>query len=388
MPKCAECVHLFLFCEIHLATVAKLWYSLFALSSSKKVLRSSWPRVRRVVHHGRERFMVDARPAGKRELWDDRADALASAEQIARQARNEGAASFAELLPAERRDAAQALSILDGTGMNLVDAASQLVRLLDTQRAARNIPTVAEAAGLYLDAKRQEAQRGDIAQVTIVELSSRMRTVCATLGELKVSDLDEATITKFIRGLSTSARNRVNVRTKLSQFLNFCRREGKWIATNPAENVTIRVGRHEVTILTVSEIRRLLAVAASSSAPESIVPFLSLQLYAGLRPSEAARLHWESVHFETSQIEVRAETSKTRETRFVHLEPTLVEILMQYRRPHGLVVSATPKSVLREVKVAAGFKTWPIDVLRHCYGSYWLAVHHDRARLAELMETA
>ena len=58
---------------------------------------------------------------------------------------------------------------------------------------------------------------------------------------------------------------------------------------------------------------------------------------------------------------------------------------MQYRRPHGLVVSATPKSVLREVKVAAGFKTWPIDVLRHCYGSYWLAVHHDRARLAELM---
>ena len=183
-----------------------------------------------------------------------------------------------------------------------------------------------------------------------------MRTVCATLGELKVSDLDEATITKFIRGLSTSARNRVNVRTKLSQFLNFCRREGKWIATNPAEYVTIRVGRHEVTILTVSEIRRLLAVAASSSAPESIVPFLSLQLYAGLRPSEAARLHWESVHFETSQIEVRAETSKTRETRFVHLEPTLVEILMQYRRPHGLVVSSHPHVRLARGQGGGGFQ--------------------------------
>ena len=329
--------------------------------------------------------MVDARPTGKRELWDDHTDALASAEQIARQARNEGAASFAELSPAERRDAAHALSILNGTGMNLVDAASQLVRLLDARREAANVPSVAEAAAQYLDVKRQEAQRGDIAQVTIVELSSRMRTVCATLGELKVSDLDEATITKFLRGLPTSARNRVNVRTKLSQFLNFCRREGKWIATNPAENVTIRVGRHEVTILTVLETRRLLACAVSSSAPESIVPFLSLQLYGGLRPNEASGLSWDCVHFETNQLEVRAETSKTRETRFVHLEPVLVEILMQYRHPHGLVASSLPTRTLRAVKVAAGFKTWPIDVLRHCYGSYWLAVHHDRARLAELM---
>ena len=358
--------------------------NLFPLSSSKKVLRSSWPRVRRVVHHGAIRFLVDARPHGRRELWDNQADAIASAELIARQARNEGTASFAELTPAERRDAAQALSILADSGKNLVDAASHLVQQLDSQRATACVPTIAEAASLYLDAKRHEAARGDISPLTIRELSSRMRTICAVLGEFKVSDVDEAMVSKFLRNLPTSARNRMNVRTKLSQLFNFCRRQ-KWIATNPAADVSIKVRRHEVSILSVPEVRRLLAVASSSPEAESIVPFLALQLFAGLRPGEAAQLKWSEVHFETAQIEVKAATSKSREARFVQFEPVLVEVLIQYRRPHGLVVPLEAKRALRAVKMAAGLGVWPADVLRHCFGSYWLAVHKDRAHLAEQM---
>src|SRR5271165_2354860 len=92
------------------------------------LLRKQWPRVRWEAKHGRRRLVVDSRakdfPAGRREFWDTAAEALASAEQIARQRANDGAASFAELSPAERRDAAHALDILAGSGKNLVDAAS------------------------------------------------------------------------------------------------------------------------------------------------------------------------------------------------------------------------------------------------------------------------
>jgi hypothetical protein len=49
----------------------------------------------------------------------DLAARLASAEVIARQKENDGAASFAELAPAERRDAAEALALLAGSGKNL-----------------------------------------------------------------------------------------------------------------------------------------------------------------------------------------------------------------------------------------------------------------------------
>ena len=30
-------------------------------------------------------------------------------------------------------------------------------------------------------------------------------------------------------------------------------------------------------------------------------------------------------------------------------------------------------------------KLWPKDVLRHTFGTYWLALHQDRARLGEQM---
>jgi hypothetical protein len=40
---------------------------------------------------------------------------------------------------------------------------------------------------------------------------------------------------------------------------------------------------------------------------------------------------------------------------------------------------------VRAVKIAAGLGDWPIDVLRHSYGSNWLAVHQNGAALAENM---
>jgi hypothetical protein len=62
--------------------------------------------------------MVDSRKtgfaAGKREFCDTPAEALAIAEQIARQKDNEGAMSFAEIDPTQRRNAAEALAVLEG----------------------------------------------------------------------------------------------------------------------------------------------------------------------------------------------------------------------------------------------------------------------------------
>jgi hypothetical protein len=108
------------------------------------------------------------------------------------------------------------------------------------------------------------------------------------------------------------------------------------------------------------------------------------------------RLDWERIHFETRQIEVLGETSKTREARFVQMEPRLIEWLLPFRKGRGAIVGGLEFAyTLRAVKEAAGFtfgednnNRWVKDVLRHCYGSYWLAIYKDRAHLAELMGTS
>src|SRR5215469_8838364 len=98
----------------------------------KNVLRNEWPRVVWVRKRGRSQLCVDSRkagfPAGKRKFFDILAEALAVAEQIARVKDNEGANSFVEINPSQRRDAAEALAALGDSGASLLDAARLFIR--------------------------------------------------------------------------------------------------------------------------------------------------------------------------------------------------------------------------------------------------------------------
>jgi integrase len=368
-------------------------------NSKPNVLRKAWPRVYQAKNHGKTVFVIDSRKtgfaAGKREFRDTEAEALAVAAQTAKQKDNEGASSFAEVDPSQRRDAAEALAVLENSGGSLLDAARMFVREKKRLEGLAHVPTVNTAIDAYLEAKRADEANGEICRLTFYEIESKMRIVRAEFGKLKVTEIDEAAVQKFLRKLPHRPQGKANIRTKLSQFLNFCRTEGKWITSNATDNIKVRVKSGDVAILSVAEVKQLLAAARNYEQPQSVVPYLVVQLFGGLRPFEASRLNWERIHFETKQIEVLAETSKTRETRFVKMEPRLIEWLLPYRKPQGPLIGVEFVDALRAVKETAGFtfgeddsNSWIKDVLRHCYGSYWLAVHKDRAHLAELMGTS
>jgi integrase len=361
-----------------------------------RVIRIQWPRVYRLINHGKVRFLVDSRKtgfaSGKREFWETEAEALASAEQIARQKNNEATLSFAELAPAQRRDAVEALALLDGTGATLLDAARTYIQELERERRLRDVPTVEEAVNAYINAKRLEEAQEEITRLTLREIESKMRIVKAAFADRKIDELDEATIRGWVRTLPHRPQGRKNILTKTVQFLNYAKREGKWITSNPAEGIVVNVKRGDVAILSVPEVERLLKAALQSGYQESVTPYLAVQLFGGLRPFEALRLRWEQIHFETEQIEVRAETSKTKESRYVELGKTLGAWLLPFRKSEGSILGPYFAQTLRTVKQKAGFtfgddrsRIWPKDVLRHCYGSYWLPIHKDRAHLAELM---
>lgn len=278
------------------------------MGRKRKVIRAEWPRVSWVTKDGQLVLCVDSRKtgfaAGGRRFWHSEAEALAYAEEIARTKDNEGAAGFAELSPPQRRDAAVALAHLDGAG-TLLDAAILFMRERERRERLAAIPTVDEAITAYLQTKRTEAQSGQIARVTYGELVAKMHIVRRAFGGYKVTEIDEAMIADFIRKLPHAARGRHAIRTKLSQFLNYCRREGKWITVNPCENVKVRVKNDkDVEILSVQQARQLLNAAQTCEYPASVIPYLAVQLFAGLRPTEAAKLRWERIHFQTSQIEV------------------------------------------------------------------------------------
>jgi hypothetical protein len=74
-------------------------------------------------------------------------------------------AGFAELSIPERRDAAQALEVLNGAG-TLTDAAIASMRERERRERLAHIPSVDEAINLYLGVKRAVEEKGEISRLT------------------------------------------------------------------------------------------------------------------------------------------------------------------------------------------------------------------------------
>jgi integrase len=360
-----------------------------------KPLRAAWPTVRLVLNHGQWVHQVDSRKkgfaAGRRLFFQDAAEALASAETIAKARENEGAAAFSDLSVKERMDAGVALGILEQVpGSALTEAAQHFVEFKKAEAIRQAGRSFAECVDEYLSAKRIERDRGDLKPVTYTELKSKLGIAKDYFADCRLSEITRARVEEFLSSLPHAARGRFNIRVKLNQCLNFAVAR-EWLDKNPALSVKVRVHAKEVHILTIDEAARLLrACETCPKGPQVVLPYALVGLFAGLRPGEAEALRWEEVHFDTCQIEVLARTSKTRETRFVEMEPMLVEWLLPYRQRTCRIIGRGFEPAWKAVRQATGLcgddgASWVKDTLRHCYGSYWLPIYKNRAHLAELM---
>ena len=337
--------------------------------------------------------MVDARkagfPKGKRSFYETSQEAVGVAETLEVDLLNHGARAFAELSPLQRKDATEALQILEPfEGATLFKAARHYVDFLAAEAKRATGPTLKEALARYLEAKRAEHEAGTLRKLSIYDLESKTRYLLVELGDRRLGEIDQTAIEEFLGKLTLSPRARENVRLKSSQFFNFCVRR-KWITENPAAGLAKKIETIDVEILGVEAAEELLRTALTSSQAASVIPYLCISLFAGLRPGEAQQLKWEQVHFATGQIEVLKSTSKTKETRFVTLTSMVAEWLLPFRMTKGPITGPNFTKDWKAVRQSAGYNQesnpWHIDILRHTFGSYWLAIHQDRARLAEEM---
>jgi integrase len=329
--------------------------------------------------------MVDSRRTGfaegGRSFYETLAEALATAEEIARIKENEGARGFAVLSPEERADASEAIAILAEAGYatsSLVDAARRTVGELEAERKRAIGPTVKEAVAAYLAAKEAEKERGELSQLSMIELRSKVGKVRDWFGEKRLSEIDAPMVDQFLAQLDLAPHGKKNVLTKLNQLLNWSVRQ-KWIPANPIGEVKVKVRQSEVEILSVGDAEALLRKAEQS---ESLLPYVCVSLFAGLRPGEAAQLRWEQIDFKGKQIKVLGSTSKTRESRYAPIDATLAAWLRRVQQKAGPIISANFKNDWKTLREGI---EWPKDVLRHTYGSYWLALHKSRTDLAEAM---
>ena len=111
--------------------------------------------------------------------------------------------------------------------------------------------------------------------------------------------------------------------------------------------------------------------------------YVSIGLFAGLRPTEMTRLEWSHVRLDQRVILVNADASKTSQKRFVDVSENLLAWLTPIAKESGPL---TPRSLSVRVREAwrrtkdyehGKIEKWPQDGMRHSFASYHLAQHKN-----------
>jgi integrase len=269
----------------------------------------------------------------------------------------------------------------------------------------------------YLNGKRRLGRR----VATVKDAHVKLRAFLKAFIRAKVSEITTTDVERWLVGCKFSPITRNSYRAAVVAFFNYCVRR-RYIEVNPAQVIELSLMDQTMPgIHTVEEVRCVLTEARDyvptaeyavmewrkgkngkkeevpdtgkrtletdqekiKAARARIVPYLALGYFAGLRPqNELANLDWKDIDFTDRTIRVDPATAKKRRQRYVDMSDNLVAWLTPYKRKSGKI--GFSRFAFRAVRKEADLK-WPKDVMRHCFGSYHVALHGDYAKTSAQM---
>jgi len=279
-------------------------------------------------------------------------------------------------------DARQALALLEGTGISLVEAA----RMALERGAGASVAsvTVDEAVAGFLQARRAKGLRNRTLEWYGIELVRFAESV-------PVRRLDQVTRT-MVRGyVQARARGSQGPAWRAVRALfRFARRqEPPWVLVDPTEGLVFETPRQDgrrVSVLRPEQAEVLLRAGELRRYRAAV----ALALFAGVRPGELGEgdkppLRWEHVQEADRVVRVPAEVSKTRVTRVLEgLPEALWAWLAAVPREEkvGPVAPGRFRQVVRPARRLLGLEVWPADCTRHSFASYAVALLGDAGQVA------
>jgi integrase len=169
---------------------------------------------------------------------------------------------------------------------------------------------------------------------------------------------------------------------RVSSFFRWCVRE-RLCERNPCEGVSApRVVIREVSVLSISDARRLFSVNAGLP----VATLMALEAFGGLRFSHAGRISFDEIDFARKGFVLAAEKHKSKRRGYLEGLPENLWMWLE-KAP-----ADTWKMGLKKYRYAKGaaFRRAgvvnPGNVLRHSFGSYYLALTDDAMKTAAKMQ--
>jgi integrase len=338
-----------------------------------------------ISNRGRMLYTVVHYPTAgqrKRQNFADLAEAKAEAYRLAAnlqkgdievlQLTNKDRSSYlhalAEIKPSGRSlelaatEYAEAVKLL-GSRTSLVEAVRFYVRHHPTSLPAKSVSDVVDE---LIAAKRADG----LSLRHLSDLDSRLGRFARECPG-KLAGLTSKELQAWLNGLGVGSRGRNNFRAHLVSLFNFAKATGYLPKHQPteADSLTKAKGADApIGIYQPTELAKLL-----EHADDSLVPYLAIGGFAGLRTAELMRLSWQEVKLDQGFIEVTAGKAKTAQRRLVPVQPNLALWLQPHVKTSGSVFKLSTINQ-KASHFARNLKTeWPPNGLRHSYASYRLA---------------
>jgi integrase len=330
-------------------------------------------RILKYKDHNRPKlkFLVRSNVTGKRQrrFFETEAEAKTYAAQKEIELLNQGKEGMT-FSTALRVMAQQAAEQLKPFGKTIDDAAQFYLKHLESEKGS--VPV--EQAVAELIQNRHAAGRSG---VYCGDLKFRLGRFSEKFYSRSIASITTREINQWLESLEVGPVTRNTFRRDVRTLFSFCSDHG-YCVDNPATATTrAKEPSTEVSVLSVEDA----VVLLEKSSPE-MLPYWAIGLFAGLRPSEIRKLQWSDVDLDDALITVRS--GKTGRKRFVMMQPNLIAWVACYRKHKGPVAPLINFRRQSEAdrRGAGLLDLWPVNAMRHSFGSYWLAQFKDVNKLA------
>jgi integrase len=233
--------------------------------------------------------------------------------------------------------------------------------------------------------KWHEFKKADttLSKRTLTEIRSYARFIKRKWGNLKPDDAKRNDIDLLLKGLKISNTTRRKYRLYVRMFFSWVKDEGH-LLQNPTDGIFYKPDDFNGDFYTPEVTKRLLRYVVEHE--KDLVGYYALLTFAGLRPSEGARVQWQDYSAKTNELYVRK--GKTQ-ARHIILKPVAVEWMTFHRgnTPKDAPFISLKSLGNREkaIRHAVLNGEWVQDGLRHGFGTYFKALTKSIAEVADYM---
>ena len=200
------------------------------------------------------------------------------------------------------------------------------------------------------------------------------------MGEYKPHEVTPEIAEKLIEDVKGSETNQTKKQylKYVRLFFNWCISR-KYISENPTKNIKVTLFPDEVKIYEPEDVERLLRLCEEKFP--SLLGYYCLTIFGGLRPSEAQRMEWKDLSFDTKQVSVnkwgkvgaRKFTLKSTDTLWVwlaHIKAKNPDKPLNPLKGHAKLQRKCREAFCEAGETREAVK-WVQDGLRHSFGTYY-----------------